>query len=512
MLPNLIPAPQSLEMLEGSFVLDGATAIACGDAPEVLRVGELLCEALAARGIALKCAASGGAGKPAKTMRLLLERNPALGSEGYRLEVSRQGVKLAANAAAGLFYGCQTFRQLLPAEVEGAAAIPCLVIEDKPRFPWRGVMLDVSRHWFPVAFVKKYIDAAASFKLNVFHWHLTDDQGWRIEIRKHPELAAMGAQRSETLVGHLREQPMRFDSQPYGGCYTQEQVREVVRYAAERHVTVVPEIEMPGHAQAAIAAYPDLGCTREAINVRTYWGISNYIYNAEEATFRFLEEVLSEVMELFPSEYIHLGGDEAHKEQWRASCRIEERMRELGVADVDGLQSYFIARMERFVNAQGRKIVGWDEILEGGLAPNAAVMSWRGAAGGIAAAKAGHPVVMSPYSHCYLDYYQAQDDEEPLAIGGLLPLEKVYEFDPIFPELSAEEGKFVLGGQCNLWTEYVASPEQAEYMTYPRLLALAEGVWSPKAGKQWQSFLARLRSLEPHLRAMGLNFARHALR
>ncbi|HEU4631197.1 MAG TPA: family 20 glycosylhydrolase, partial [Gemmatimonadaceae bacterium] len=383
------------------------------------------------------------------------------------------------------------------APVGGTAwTIPAVHVEDRPRFAWRGAHLDVSRHFMPREFVEKYIDLMALHRLNTFHWHLTDDQGWRLEIRKYPRLTEVGAWRTRTLVGRrvsADSTAWRYDETPHGGYYTQDDVREVVAYAAARHVTVVPEIEMPGHAVAAIAAYPQLGVTEQPPEVGTRWGVYSEILNAEPGTVAFMQDVLTEVLELFPGPFVHVGGDEADKTLWKASPQIQARIRELGLADEHALQSWFIRQMDDFLTAHGRRLVGWDEILEGGLAPNATVMSWRGTAGGIAAARAGHDVVMAPNGSTYLDHYQSRDvAREPMAIGGFLPLDSVYLYEPVPAELDAAAARHVLGAQAQLWTEYIPDPKQAEYMAYPRLAALAEVVWTPAAEKDLADFRRRL--------------------
>jgi hexosaminidase len=427
-------------------------------------------------------------------------------------------VEIRSAGEAGLFYGVQSLLQLLPPAIFRAApigkdewVIPAVEIEDRPRFGWRGAHLDVARHFMPKSFVLKFIDLLALHKLNTFHWHLTDDQGWRIEIERYPRLAEVGAWRKETLVGHWRttRQNPQYDGVRHGGYYSQDDVREVVAYAAARHVNVVPEIEMPGHAQAAIAAYPELGNDpSRRVEAAREWGIKEDICNAEESTILFMQNVLEEVLALFPSEFIHVGGDEAPKKQWKASPAAQARIRELGLKDEDELQSYFIRRMDVYLTERGRRLVGWDEILEGGLAPNATVMSWRGEKGGIAAASAGHDVVMAPNTYTYLDYYQSEDKEnEPLAIGGYLPLKTVYGYDPT-AALPAEAVDRVLGTQAQLWTEYLPSPRSVEYMAFPRLSALAEVAWTPSARKDFSDFLDRLSGHLARLEALDVNYRR----
>ncbi len=416
------------------------------------------------------------------------------GSESYRLVVGPDGVQLVAPTRAGRFYGLQTLQQLVDAaraERPTSPAVPAVRISDAPRFAYRGLHLDVARHFENAAFVKRYIDLMARFKLNTFHWHLTDDQGWRIEIKKYPRLTTVGGCRAETMVAK-QFTPYRGDGLRHCGHYTQEQIREVVSYAAARHVTVVPEIEMPGHAVAAITAYPELACTPGPFAVMTIWGVSDDILCPSERTFGFLEDVLTEVLALFPSTMIHIGGDEAPKVRWKASPLAQEIIRREGLKDEHGLQSWFVRRIDRWLSDRGRRLVGWDEILEGGLAPGATVMSWRGTSGGIEAARLGRDVIMTPGSHLYLDFYQGDPRFEPLAIGGLTTLDRVYSFEPIPDVLSAEEAKHILGAQGNVWTEYLHTPGAVEYMAYPRALALAEVTWSPRAARSWPSFEARL--------------------
>lgn len=436
--------------------------------------------------------------------------------EGYKLSVTPKKIVISAATPKGAFYAIQSLRQLMPVALESGnyredgekeIGIPTVEIYDEPRFAYRGQMLDVGRHFFPVEFVKKYIDLMAMFKFNTFHWHLTEDQGWRIEIKKYPKLTEVGAYRDSTVIGHYQDKPRKWDTTRYGGFYTQEEVKEVVKYAQERFITVIPEIEMPGHSEAALAAYPELGCTGGPYQVQGLWGIHSNIYCTKEETFTFLEGVLDEVMELFPGKYIHIGGDEAPKEKWEQCEVCQALIRSEGLADEHELQSYFIQRIEKYLNSKDREIIGWDEILEGGLAPNATVMSWRGIEGAVEAAKQHHDVIMTPTAYCYLDYYQYKEDKEnrdPLAIGGYLPLEKVYSFEPIPEELTAEEAKYVLGSQVNLWTEYIDSPEKVEYMEYPRAIAMGEVAWSAKENKDYDNFLYRLEPVIKRLDAMGV--------
>ena len=435
--------------------------------------------------------------------------------EAYQLTISQKSIQIKASSEKGAFYAVQTLRQLLPTEFENGSykatsvAIDCQSIVDEPQFLYRGMHLDSGRHMQSIDFIKKYIDALALLKMNTFHWHLTEDQGWRIEIKKYPKLQEIAAYRNETLIGHYNDDPQRFDGKPYGGFYTQEDIKMIVAYAEKRQITIIPEIEMPGHSQAAISAYPELGCTDEPVLAATKWGVFEEIYCTKDSTFEFLENVLDEVMTLFPSTYIHIGGDEAPKTRWKTCEHCQKRIKDEGLKDEHELQNYFITRMEKYLNSKGRQIIGWDEILEGGLAPNATVMSWRGMQGAVDAAKMSHNVIMTPNSHCYFDYYQSDNDSEPIAIGGFLPLKKVYDFNPIPEELTNKQAKFVLGAQGNVWTEYMANEQQIEYMVFPRILALSEVVWSPTENKNYPDFLNRVENFHKRLKALNINFANH---
>ena len=448
----------------------------------------------------------------------IFEKDTSMANEeSYQLLIEKEGVYIRYKHPRGAFFAVQTIRQLLPPGVEGKDRIkgrglilPGFEIHDQPRFPYRGMHLDVARHFFPVEFIKRYIDLLALYKFNHFHWHLTEDQGWRIEIKAYPELTNTGAWRKQTLVGHYRDQPHRFDGQRYGGYYTQEEIREVVQYASDRYITVIPEIEMPGHSLAALASYPWLGCFPEkGYEVATTWGVFEDVFCPREETFEFLENVLLEVMELFPSSYIHIGGDECPKTSWNKCSHCQQLIRDLRLNDEHELQSYFITRMEKFLNAHGRNIIGWDEILEGGLAPNATVMSWRGVQGGIEAARMGHQAIMTPVSHCYFDYYQSKDSLEPLAIGGFLPVERVYEYEPIPEELEEAQRRLILGVQGNVWTEYMKTPDQVEYMVLPRMPALSEVAWTPADLRDFSSFQERLHNHRTRYDILNLNYSKH---
>ena len=430
--------------------------------------------------------------------------------EGYELKVEKNDITIRAKNSKGAFYAVQSLLQLLPIQTKSnSIEIQCLEIKDEPRFKYRGMHLDVGRHFFSVDFIKKYIDLIARLKMNTFHWHLTEDQGWRIEIKKYPKLQEIAAYRKETLVGHYNDQPHKFDGKPYGGFYTQEQIKEVVAYAKTRQITIIPEIEMPGHSQAAIAAYPELGCSGKQVEVATKWGVFDEVYCPKESTFKFLEDVIDEVVALFPGKYIHIGGDEAPKTNWKNCEYCQKLIKKEGLKDEHGLQSYFIARMEKYINTKGKQIIGWDEILEGGLAPNATVMSWRGTSGAVQAAKEGHDVILTPGSHCYFDHYQSENENEPLAIGGFLPLEKVYHFNPIPEELTEEESKYVLGAQGNVWTEYMQTEKQVEYMAFPRVVALSEVLWSSPENKNYTDFINRLEQYLKRLDLLDVNYANH---
>ena len=510
---SIIPRPASITLEPGHFTLNSSTVIVADSAG--LGLGRQLADYLEpATGFRLTVRAG-----EADNNTIILRYDTALvqlGPEGYRLEVRTGRVMIRATYSAGLFYGMQSLRQLFPPAILREAKVdnvawwaPAVTIEDYPRFSWRGGHLDVCRHFMPKEFVKKYIDLLALHKMNSFHWHLTEDQGWRIQIRRYPRLTEIGAWRRETLVGRLLNDPSSrvFDGVRHGGYYTQDDIREVVAYARARFVNVVPEIEMPGHSQAAIAAYPELGVYNNQVDVLTLWGVSENILNVEETTIQFMQNVLQEVLELFPGPFIHIGGDEAVKTHWRNSARVQARMRELGVKTEDELQSWFIHRMDDFLTGQGRRLVGWDEILEGGLAPNATVMSWRGIQGGITAARAGHDVVMAPQSHTYFDHYQSRNrDAEPLAIGGYTPIDSAYAFDPMPPNLEPQFRRHILGAQAQHWTEYIKTPKQVEYMMFPRLSALAEAVWTPLDRKDFGNFMDRLNRHLERLQVLDVNY------
>lgn len=423
-----------------------------------------------------------------------IDTNTNSSSEGYKLSINQQGILISAREERGVFYGLQTLAQVIH-QRNGEKSVPYLNIEDHPRFDHRGGLLDVGRHIFPVSFVKTYIDLLARYKFNKFHWHLTEDQGWRIEIKKYPKLTAVGGYRNQTLINHLKDKTLLYDSTSYGGFYTQNEIKEIVAYASSKYIDVIPEIELPGHSLAALNAYPEYGCGTNPGPYKTAekWGVFDDVYcGGKEQTFKFLEDILDEVVVLFPSKYIHIGGDECPKTKWKTCSFCQDRIKKENLKDEHELQSYFIKRIENYLNHKGRQIIGWDEILEGGLAPNATVMSWRGIKGGIAAAKQKHNVIMTPSSHLYLDHKESNSQEEPLTIGfgvnRIIPLEKVYSFDPIPAELTEDEKKYVIGIQGNLWTEYISTPEKALYHLLPRMLAVAEIGWTPLENKNWQKF------------------------
>ncbi|WP_341227262.1 family 20 glycosylhydrolase [uncultured Arcticibacterium sp.] len=503
---DIIPKPLSYIEGDGQFVLNENTSIL------VKSVDKGLMTIIANLQEAVK--ETSGIGVPVQnknenSIAFLLDSN--LEKEAYEINVSIDQVILKAGSNTGLFYAYQSLLQLFRDDIYDKTSplvklsLPVCVIKDKPRFVYRGLMLDVGRHMMPVSFIKKFIDLMAMYKFNQFHWHLTEDQGWRIEIKKYPKLTEIGAFRKESPLGHDSEN--RGDGKPYGGFYTQEEVKEIVAYATSKFINVIPEIEMPGHAVAALASYPELGCSGGPYEVRTRWGVAKDVYCPTEKTFAFLEDVLTEVMTLFPSKYIHIGGDECPKDSWKASEFCQDLIKKEGLKDEHGLQSYFISRIDSFLTSKGRKLIGWDEILEGGLSPNATVMSWRGTEGGIEAARQKHDVIMSPNSFHYLDYYQGDPISEPLAIGGFLPLEKVYSYEPLEEDLAPEELKHILGVQANLWTEYIQTQEKVEYMLFPRALAVAETAWSTKENKEYDSFESRVKSHFKKLDKLNVNYA-----
>ncbi|NDV45953.1 beta-N-acetylhexosaminidase [Paludibacter sp. 221] len=439
--------------------------------------------------------------------------NPSLEKEEYYLDVTKKTINITAGSSQGVFYAFQSLRQLMPLNVENGEhlaniEIQNISIKDKPLYPYRGAMLDVVRHISSKEDIKTFIDMLALHKFNRFHWHLTDDQGWRIEIKSYPELTRVGSMRAETLIKKTSE----YDGTPYGGYFTQEDVKEIVQYAAENYITVIPEIELPGHASAALTSYPSLGCTGGPYKVEGRWGVFNDVFCAgNDDTFTFLQGVFDEVIELFPSEYIHVGGDECPKKRWKECPKCQHRIQEENLKNEHELQSYFVERMEKYINSKGRKIIGWDEILEGGISQTATIMSWRGTKGGIEAAKLGNKVIMSPNSHAYLDYYQSKDREnEPLSIGGFVSVEKVYSLNPV-EGLNPAEANNVIGVQGNIWREYIKDFPHVQYMALPRIAALAEVGWTPTEMKNYEDFRRRAIILTHRYKALSYNFANHIL-
>lgn len=510
---RVVPLPNEITPMEGkAFTLDNRVKILYpeGDADMQRNAGFLAGYVLESTGKTLAVEA-GATGSHAIVLRLGLQtENP----EAYLLEVNEDQVTITGSSAAGVFYGIQTLRKSLPVAKDAQVVLPPVRVNDAPRFAYRGMMLDVCRHFFSLDSVKRYIDMLALHNINRFHWHLTDDQGWRIEIKKYPQLTQIGSQRKETVIGRNSG---KYDGIPYGGYYTQEEAREIVAYAKDRYITVIPEFEMPGHMQGVLAAFPELGCTGGPYDVWTQWGVSEDVICAgNDKSLELIKDVLAELIEIFPSEYIHVGGDECPKTRWEKCPKCQAKIRQLGLKDdkehtaEQRLQSYIITEAEKFLNAHGRKIIGWDEILEGGVAPNATVMAWRGAGEGVKAAKMRHDVIMVPTTYFYFDYYQTNIlDEEPLAIGGYVPIEKVYSFEPYQKELTAEENKHIIGLQANLWTEYITSFRHVEYMVLPRMAALSEIQWTQPQFKDYRDFLERMPKMFDIYDIYGYNYARH---
>jgi hexosaminidase len=515
---GIIPAPVSVQKSSGTFVLDKTVVIVAAQ-PETSKAADLLNAYIAAQGGFALREANSVTGKQ-KAIVLTTDGADQLPAEGYKISVTANKIQVTGKGA-GLFYGVQSAMQMIPAKSGETFIVQAAEINDYPRFKYRGMHLDVARHYFPVSFIKKFIDMMSQYKLNNFHWHLTDDQGWRIEIKKYPKLTSVGAVRNGTVIGHYPG--VANDDLEYKGYYTQDEVKEVVAYAATKYINVVPEIEMPGHASAAIAAYPELSCfpdrptpidaktpwagSRNGKHVQQTWGVFQDVFVPTENTFKFLENVLVEVIALFPSKYIHVGGDECPKDYWKESPFCQKFIKDNNLKDEHGLQSYFIQRMEKFVNSKGRSIIGWDEILEGGLAPNATVMSWRGVEGGIASAQQKHDVIMTPSTNgLYLDHAQSKSADEPTNIGGFAPYSKIYDYDPIPGVLTADERKYIIGVQANLWTEYIKTSSKVEYHILPRMYALAEIAWTPLDRKDIKNFseerlplhLARLDKTNTH--------------
>ena len=510
---EVVPMPLEINTTQqASFLLkSGVTVYYPAGNEKMQRNAEFLASYVKAQtGIELQVQAGEG-GKGGIVLQLgLANDNP----EAYQLKVDASQVVISSPSEAGVFYGIQTLRKAVDVAEGSNVELPAVEINDQPRFGYRGMMLDVGRHFFSMDEIKTYIDMMALHNINRFHWHLSEDQGWRIEIKKYPKLTEIGSMRKETVIGHNSG---KYDGKPYGGFYTQEQAKEIVAYAAERYITVIPEIDLPGHMQAALAAYPELGCTGGPYEVWTQWGVSdNVLCAGNDQTIQFIKDVLAEIVEIFPSEYIHVGGDECPKVKWSTCPKCQARIKALGLKSdnkhtkEERLQSYVIHEAEEFLNSKGRKMIGWDETLEGGLAPNATVMSWRGEAGGIEAAKQHHDVVMTPNTYLYFDYYQSKDTEtEPMAIGGYLPIERVYSYEPMPKSLSPEEQKYIVGVQANLWTEYIPNFKQVQYMVLPRMAALSESQWCAPEKKNYEAFLQRVSRLVNIYAKNGWNYATH---
>ncbi|MEO9021973.1 MAG: beta-N-acetylhexosaminidase [Ginsengibacter sp.] len=522
----IVPKPVTLEIHSGNFNFNAATSIiADTHAAHEARMLNVYLEKLYGFMLPVKNKLSNSKDGTSVIFKLLKTSDR---KDAYTLNIDAHKITISSAGNEGLFYGMQTLLQLLPAtkgvSITSGFSIPQLSIKDYPRFQYRGMHLDVGRHFFDVDFIKKYIDYLAFNKFNTFHWHLTEDQGWRIEIKRYPRLTSVGGFRNGTIIG--RHPGTGNDSTHYGGFYTQKQIKEIVKYAQDRFITIIPEIEMPGHASAAIAAYPELSCfpnestkidantpwsgSRTGKQVQQTWGVFEDVFNPSEYTFKFLENVLDEVMQLFPSKYIHIGGDECPKTAWERSAFCQKLIKDKNLKDEHGLQSYFIQRIEKYLNSKGRNIIGWDEILEGGLAPNATVMSWRGEDGGIAAAQQHHNVIMTPTTYCYFDYSQTKN-KDSLTIGGYLPLDKVYNYEPVPKELKDSEAHYILGAQANVWTEYMANPQKVEYMIFPRMTALSEVLWSPKESRDMDRFSSELTEVYKRYGLWGANYFKEPL-
>ncbi len=510
----IIPKPKAIQVVGGNYETSQIEVLVVPSKnDEAIRMGKAIQSLLQLPDLKIKKISGTILPKPKSISLSLIKMDDK--PEYYKIHVTKNGLWIQASKPAGWFYALQTLTQLV--ELSEMSTIknrllPYCIIEDEAFFPYRGLHLDVGRHFYPVAFIKQYLDLMARFKYNTFHWHLTEDQGWRIEIKKFPKLTQIGSVRKKTLIGHASDFPERYDSTEYKGFYTQEEIKEVIRYAAERYIEIIPEIEMPGHSTAALAAYPEFSCSKNPVEVASQWGVYNTgIYCTKDTSLWFVKEILEEVCNLFPGRYIHIGGDECTKENWKACDQCQAIKRRQNLKSEEELQSYFIRSIEIFLNKKGKQLIGWDEILEGGLAPNATIMSWRGTEGGIAAAKQKHGVIMCPGTHCYFDHYQSLNPNEPLAIGGYTSLSKTYSFNPIPTELKPDETKYILGAQGNVWTEYMTDASKVWYMAYPRAIALAEVNWTDPVNKNYTSFLNRLQSHIPWFKNKGMSITQGML-
>ncbi|MDO9257148.1 MAG: glycoside hydrolase family 20 protein [Bacteroidales bacterium] len=509
---HVIPIPMQVTEGKGVFNINSSTIILIDETNGTKEISDLFAEKIRLSSRLNLETRSYNAAFPKNNSIIFttLGADVSLGKEGYTIDISETNINVSAVSANGFFYGLQTLFQLLPPDIEKQSVVvktftlPTVTIKDKPRFAYRGMHLDVGRHLFPVEFIKKYIDLMAMYKMNTFHWHLTDDQGWRIEIKKYPELTRIGSIRKGTQIGKTSES----DSIPYSGFYTQDQAREIVAYAASKYITVIPEIEMPGHSIAALTAYPRLSCTGGPFEVRTKWGVADDILCAgNDSVFTFVQDVLSEILDIFPSAYIHIGGDEAPKVRWEVCPKCQARIKSEGLKNEAELQSYFIKRIEKFLVSKNRRLIGWDEILEGGLSPDATVMAWRGIQAAIDAAAEGHDAIMTPVDYCYFDYYQGDQATKHEAVGGPLTLKTVYSYNPVPPVLTDEQAVHIIGVQGNVWTEYIKTPDYAEYMAFPRAIALAEVAWSQQYRRNWDDFRARLDKQYPRLDNLGVKYS-----
>lgn len=517
---DIVPSPTSVTPLKGKFILRETTNILFDNKIKDNKYAGpyFAAKLLPATGYKLTSEKMTAGDEPSKNAITFIFDKKITNKEGYNLDIQDDRIIVKCINGSGAFYAIQTMLQLMDDSIFYSKKInnkiwtlPCVKIEDAPRFAYRGMHLDCARHLFNVDFIKKYIDMLSMNKMNTFHWHLTDDQGWRIEIKKYPKLTQIGGYRKGTMVFTSHDKPGVFDNIPYGGFYTQAQIKDIVNYASARYVTIIPEIEMPGHCSAALSAYPELGCKDTAVTSASGFGVYDDIFCPSEKTFTFLQDVLSEVTLLFPSKYIHIGGDEVPKTKWKESKFCQDLMKKEKLKDENELQSYFIKRIEKFLNSKQRQIIGWDEILDGGLAPNATVMSWRGTEGGIAAAKQNHDVIMTPGDYCYLDHYQSLSPNEPFAIGGFTSVSKTYSYEPIPEGLNEEQAKHILGAQANLWTEYISNTNYAEYMITPRQAALAEVLWTPKEKRNYDNFTGRMLHQFKRYDLIKINYARHMM-